>query len=449
MDDLAELRSKSREIFRDALVWDTTFGWLMGSPHPETLPRFRAAGFDHISLTVGVDLLGPEIVLREMGPVYAMCAREPDKYVLASDVASIDAAKKAGKLALTFNLQGTNGVAGNIEMVEIFYRLGVRSMLLAYNKKNLVGDGCTERTDGGLSRFGVSLVKEMNRVGMLVDGSHSGYRTTMDAMEVAEAPFIFSHSSAYAVFLHYRNIKDDQILACAKTGGVIGVCGLWHKTYVRKAKPRVRWLTHAQAERLLKALPAHQQDMMLFALATGLRQGNIKRLTWEQVDLSRRIVTIGHGETKNDEALGVPLNDLAVSVLRRRMGVQHEHVFTFKGRPLGQVNTKTWRDALGRAGITDFRWHDLRHTWASWLRQNDVPTWALQELGGWKSETMVRRYAHMSTKHLAPYADQLTFEVTPESGGQPPFAVLPEGHKKGHSAGRARLRLVACTDLSH
>ena len=131
------------------------------------------------------------------------------------------------------------------------------------------------------------------------------------------------------------------------------------------------------------------------------------------------------------------------------MGIQHEHVFTFKGRPLGQVNTKTWRDALGRAGITDFRWHDLRHTWASWLRQNDVPTWVLQELGGWKSETMVRRYAHMSTKHLAPYADQLTFEVTSGNGGQPPFAVLPEGHKKGHSGSRPRLKLVAGTDLSH
>jgi integrase len=220
------------------------------------------------------------------------------------------------------------------------------------------------------------------------------------------------------------------------------------KTYVRKAKPRVRWLTHAQAERLLEELPAHQQDMMLFALATGLRQGNIKRLTWEQVDLARRIVTIGHGETKNDEALGVPLNDLAVSVLRRRMGIQHEHVFTYKGRALEQVNTKTWREALKRAGITDFRWHDLRHTWASWLRQNDVPTWVLQELGGWKSETMVRRYAHMSTKHLAPYADQLTFEVTPKSGGEPPFAVSPGGHKNGHSSSRARLKLVAGTDLS-
>lgn len=221
------------------------------------------------------------------------------------------------------------------------------------------------------------------------------------------------------------------------------------KTNARNAKVRVRYLTRAQAERLLEELPPHQQDMMLFALATGLRQGNIKRLTWDQVDLSRRIVTIGHGETKNDEALGVPLNDLAVSVLRRRMGIQREHVFTFAGRPLGQVNTKTWRGALVRAGITDFRWHDLRHTWASWLRQNDVPTWVLQELGGWNSESMVRCYAHMSVKHLAPYADQLTFLVTPKAGGNPPARCVSESHKNGHSPEPPRLRLVAGADVSY
>ena len=99
-------------------------------------------------------------------------------------------------------------------------------MLLAYNQKNRVGDGCAERTDAGLSRFGVRLIEEMNRVGMLVDGAHSGYRTTMEAMEVTSAPFIFSHCLAHELFTHYRNIRDDQIKACAKSGGVIGVNGV-------------------------------------------------------------------------------------------------------------------------------------------------------------------------------------------------------------------------------
>jgi membrane dipeptidase len=228
MIDANGLQERSRRLFRDALVWDTTLGWLDSRPDLALLSRFHAAGIDHISLTVGVDMLGADVPLRQIAQVRALCDAEPDKYVLAHDVAAIDAAKVSGKLALTFNLQGTNGLAGNLHMVETFYQLGVRSMLLAYNQKNLVGDGCSERTDAGLSRFGVRLVEEMNRVGMLVDGSHSGYRTTMDAMDVTRAPFIFSHSSAWSVFPHYRNIKDDQIRRCAETGGLIGVCGLWH-----------------------------------------------------------------------------------------------------------------------------------------------------------------------------------------------------------------------------
>ena len=213
------------------------------------------------------------------------------------------------------------------------------------------------------------------------------------------------------------------------------------KTYVRGAKPRVRWLTRAQADRLLAELPAHQQDLMLFALATGLRQGNIRRLTWDQVDLPRRIITFEHGETKNGDALGVPLNDLAISVLQRRMGERSSHVFTYRGKPINQVNTKAWKDALKRAGITNFRWHDLRHTWASWLRQNDVPTWVLQELGGWKSEVMVRRYAHMSVKHLQPFADQLIFEGT-NAPSQVSENVGGKGHTFGHSPSRPRLYVV-------
>lgn len=95
----------------------------------------------------------------------------------------------------------------------------------------------------------------------------------------------------------------------------------------------------------------------------------------------------------------------------------------------------------------------LRHTWASWHRQNDVPTWVLQELGGWKSAEMVRRYAHLSVKHLAPYADQLTFPVTQAVAQQAIENVETGagegGHKNGHSPSRPRLRIVAGTDLSH
>ena len=92
---------------------------------------------------------------------------------------------------------------------------------------------------------------------------------------------------------------------------------------------------------------------------------------------------------------------------RRQTGKHPTHVFSFQGKPIKQVSTKAWYAALERADIEDFRWHDLRHTWASWHVQNGTPLQSLQELGGWESSEMVRRYAHFSAEHLAPYADRL------------------------------------------
>jgi integrase len=154
----------------------------------------------------------------------------------------------------------------------------------------------------------------------------------------------------------------------------------------------------------LDALPKHQRDIALFALATGLRQSNVVRLRWSQVDLERRTAWIAADEAKGGEDIHVSLCDLAVEALERQRGKHAEHVFTYKGNPIRYVNTKAWRNALKRAGIADFRWYDLRHTWASWLIQNGTPLYDLQEMGGWKSAAMVRRYAHLAPAHMARHA---------------------------------------------
>ncbi len=231
----AETRSDIRErvserttaLFEDALVWDMTLPWLPSYADKDvTLPRFRSAGVDFASLTVNdfPGSLGGSV--RRIAEVTRHIQDRSDALTLVKSVDDILQAKREGKLALAFNLQETNPLEGEVNFVQTYYDLGVRHMLLAYNQKNLVGDGCSERTDAGLSRFGVRVVREMNRVGMIVDGSHTGYRTTMEAMEVATAPFIFSHSLAHAVHEHYRNIRDDQIKACAESGGVIGFNGV-------------------------------------------------------------------------------------------------------------------------------------------------------------------------------------------------------------------------------
>lgn len=223
-----DVSARARALYRSSLVWDMTVPYgLQHATDGVTLPRFRKAGFGVVSLTIGGDkTFGPEPALANIGQVYAVCAKHPELYRFVRTIDDIDVARKDGTLAITLNFQGTNVLANDAGLVEVFYRLGVRHMLMAYNQKNLVGDGCSERTDAGLSRFGLRVIREMNRVGMLVDGTHSGYRTTMEAMEASTAPCIFSHADAHAVYAHYRNIRDDQIRKCAETGGVIGVNGL-------------------------------------------------------------------------------------------------------------------------------------------------------------------------------------------------------------------------------
>ena len=175
----------------------------------------------------------------------------------------------------------------------------------------------------------------------------------------------------------------------------------------KERKRRVRWITRVEAERLLSLLPAHQADMARFALSTGLRQANVTGLEWSQLDMQRRVAWIHPDQAKARKAIPVPLNEEAVEVVRRQLGKHNARVFTFRGKPVRAVNTKAWTRALRRAGIEDFRWHDLRHTWASWHVQAGTSIQELQELGGWEAVEMVRRYAHLAPEHLAKAAARI------------------------------------------
>ena len=172
-------------------------------------------------------------------------------------------------------------------------------------------------------------------------------------------------------------------------------------------KRRVRWLTHEEVDRLLPELPDHLKEMVRFSLATGLREMNVTQLRWDQIDLTRRVAWMHSDEVKTGKSLSVPLNDDAVAIIRRQIGKHLIHVFTYDGEPVTRANNHAWRKALKRAGIENFRWHDLRHTWASWHVQAGTPLHVLQELGGWQSYEMVRRYAHLSADQLLDHAKKL------------------------------------------
>jgi integrase len=185
-------------------------------------------------------------------------------------------------------------------------------------------------------------------------------------------------------------------------------------TLYPESKRRIRWITPSEAIRLLNELPDHQRDAALFALNTGLRHANVQRLQWSQIDLERACAWIHADEAKGRRPIAVPLNGEALEALNRRRGKHASSVFTFRGEPIKQINTKAWKEALKRAGITDFRWHDLRHTWASWHVQNGTPLYTLQEMGAWQTQAMVHRYAHLSSAHLAHYAANLPLLTQPK-----------------------------------
>ncbi len=173
-------------------------------------------------------------------------------------------------------------------------------------------------------------------------------------------------------------------------------------------KRRVRWLTRDETDRLLEALPEHLAEMVRFTLATGLREANVTGLEWSQVDLGRRVAWIHPNQAKARKAIPMPLNADAVLVLRRQLGKHSTRVFVYRGSPIQKAGGAGWRRALRLAGIEDFRWHDLRYTWASGHVQNGTPIHALQDQGGWSDIRMVQKYAHLGAEHPAEYAERMS-----------------------------------------
>ena len=169
---------------------------------------------------------------------------------------------------------------------------------------------------------------------------------------------------------------------------------------------RDRWLSHEEADRLIAACPPHLAAMVKFALATGCRAREITGLEWNRVDLHRKTAWLD--KTKNGTPRGVPLNQDAIHVLEALQGNHPSYCFSYKGKPIKRSNSnKAWYSALSRAGLEGFRFHDLRHTWASWHRQAGTTCDELKDLGGWKSRIMVDRYAKFATEHLAVAATRI------------------------------------------
>lgn len=204
------------------------------------------------------------------------------------------------------------------------------------------------------------------------------------------------------------NATKNRYLTLIRT--ILNLCaGEWEwidkapkLTFYKEQKKRIRFITPSEADKLIHALPPLYADIAEFSFMTGLRQSNALQLEWTQVDLQRSIAWIHSDQAKAEAAIGVPLNQRAVNVLQRQIGKHPKYVFVSSrtNRPLAGICSKTWHTALKAAQIENFRWHDIRHTWASWLIQSGVPLMELKEMGGWESIEMVQKYAHLAPIHL-------------------------------------------------
>lgn len=151
-------------------------------------------------------------------------AREHDATVLPATTArDIRTAHAEGKLAVVLAFQNSSPFGDDLNMVELFHRLGVRAAVLAYNRAELPGDGCMEPRDAGITTFGRRLITQMNRVGMLVDLSHCGVRTSLEAIDASSAPVAFTHTGAKGIYDHPRNVSDEQLDAVASRNGFVGI----------------------------------------------------------------------------------------------------------------------------------------------------------------------------------------------------------------------------------
>jgi membrane dipeptidase len=217
----------AKALLSSAIVWDN-HGCMPLREDESFLPqleRYAAAGVNVVSLNVGFGDMSWGEHLKMLAVMRRWISLRPEKYRLVSRAEDVRLCKQDGKLGITFDVEGMYPVQDQISFVQTFYELGVRWMLIAYNRNNAAGGGCLD-VDGGLTAKGRAIIEEMQRVGMVLCLSHAGARTVEEALECSANPAIFSHSNPFGETAHPRNVSDALMRACADKGGVVGLSGI-------------------------------------------------------------------------------------------------------------------------------------------------------------------------------------------------------------------------------
>ena len=220
------LKAEAPPERKDRLVWDMVFPLAASVGNTfEVLDRFRVAGHGFVSLTIAGDDCGLAEATHRIAGARAAIADRPETFRLATSVDDILGARIEGKLAVGLHLEGTECLERDPDLIDLFYALGIRHGILAFNQNNSASGGCADIGNVGLSRLGRRYLDRMARVGMLLDVSHMSERASLEAIDHMGRPVVFTHSNARAVHDHYRNVTDEQAKACAASGGLIGVSG--------------------------------------------------------------------------------------------------------------------------------------------------------------------------------------------------------------------------------
>ncbi|MGI6083119.1 MAG: dipeptidase [Limnochordia bacterium] len=194
------------------------------------IEAWEAAGVDCILQNAGEESQDPAQVMKRLARFTYVTDFMRDVVVRAAHPDDIVQAHKEGKRCLYMSSNGIplpqrwTSVEEELGLLKIFFQLGIRMMHLTYNRRNMIGDGCAEESNAGLSDFGRAVVREMNRLGIIVDVAHSGEKTSFEAARLSERPMVASHSGARALNDHFRCKSDEVIKAICDTGGYIGVC---------------------------------------------------------------------------------------------------------------------------------------------------------------------------------------------------------------------------------
>lgn len=193
--------------------------------------QWRVSGITAIHNAVGLE--SRDDALTYLAAQQGFAGRQPELFQLVDTAEDIDRAKRDRRVAMIMGFQ--NAPFATVEDVEFFHGLGLRCAQLTYNNQNRVGSGSTDRVDGGVSTFGEQIVRAMNQAGMLIDVSHSGDRTTLDAIALSTGPIAFTHTNCRALTNHPRNKTDEALRAVAAKGGVAGITGV--RMFVRDRDP--------------------------------------------------------------------------------------------------------------------------------------------------------------------------------------------------------------------